>query len=138
VVGVSHEQRAAEFVESYGRAWERWDLSAFVELFSHDVIYVEHPNEEPVVGHEQLLAYITKEQEAEGNASVRMGRPIVDGNHVVAEFWASLSDGEGKPAGTVSGCFIADLDPETGKCAFFRQYWFEFGGQAQPFSGWGS
>lgn len=31
--------------------------------------------------------YIRREQAEAGTVSVRMGRPMIDGNHVVAEFW---------------------------------------------------
>ncbi len=36
-------EAAAAFVAGYGRTWERWDLKGFVELFSDDVVYIEHP-----------------------------------------------------------------------------------------------
>ena len=46
---VSRESAAA-FVEGYGRAWESWDVSGFVGLFSDEVVYVAHPTQETVVG----------------------------------------------------------------------------------------
>jgi hypothetical protein len=39
---------------------------------------------------------------------------------------------------TLSGCCVALLDPEVGTCTFYRQYWHEFAGRADPFDGWGS
>jgi len=128
---------ATAFVEGYGTTWERWDLAGFVELFSDDVIYVEHPTDETVVGREEMARYIRKEQAEQGTASVRMGRPIVEGNQVVAEFWATMSNREGEREGTLMGCFIAQLDPTTGRCTRFRQYWFEVEGHVEPFNGWG-
>ncbi len=130
-------ERAEAFVAGYGRTWESWDLDAFADLFSDDVIYVEHPVDETVRGREEMLRYIRKEHEEQGEATVRMGRPIVEGNRVVGEFWATMSNRDGEAEGTLTGCFIAELDPRTGKCTFFRQYWFEFEGHAPPFAGWG-
>jgi hypothetical protein len=130
-------EQARAFVEGYGRTWETWNLEGFVELFSDDVIYVEHPVDETVVGREEMERYIRKEQLEQGKARVRMGKPIIDGDRVVGEFWASMSNRDGEAAGTLAGCFIARLDPGNGRCTHFRQYWFEFDGQPAPFEGWG-
>ena len=91
--------------------------------------------DETVVGREQMLDYIRREQIAEGAASVRMGSPIVEGNCVVGEFWTTMSK-PGEQA-TLVGCFIARLDPETGRCCDFRQYWHEVSGHVDPYPGWG-
>lgn len=133
----SRDEHAIAFVEGYGRTWQSWDLEGFVELFSEDVVYVEHPVDETVVGHEELLRYIVREKEEQGAARVRMGRPIVEGDRVVGEFWAAMSNREDEAPGTLAGCFIAHLDPASGRCTHFRQYWFEFEGQPDPFDGWG-
>jgi len=133
---VSREMARA-FVEGYGRTWESWDFGGFVDLFSDDVIYVEHPVDETVVGREAMGRYIRREQAEAGTVSVRMGAPIVEGDRVVAEFWTTMSNREGEPEGTLMGCFIAHLDPVSGRCTRFRQYWFDVEGHLAPFDGWG-
>ncbi len=130
-------EAAAAFVDGYGRTWESWDLKGFVELFSRDVVYVEHPTDETVVGRAEMERYIRKEQSEQGTATVRMGKPIVQADQVVAEFWATMSNREGEKEGTLMGCFIARLDPVDGRCNHFRQYWFEVEGHVSPFNGWG-
>ena len=132
-----NRETAAAFVAGYAQTWETWDFDGFVELFSDDVVYVEHPTDETVVGRTEMERYIRKEQAEQGTASVRMGRPIVEGDRVVAEFWATMSNREGEAEGTLMGCFIAQLDPTGGRCTHFRQYWFEVEGHASPFSSWG-
>jgi ketosteroid isomerase-like protein len=133
---VSREMATA-FVEDYGRTWESWDFEGFIDLFSEDVVYVEHPVDETVVGREAMGRYIRREQAEAGTVSVRMGRPIVEGNQVVAEFWTTMSNRDGEPEGTLMGCFIAQLDPTTGRCTRFRQYSFEADAHLSPFNGWG-
>jgi hypothetical protein len=98
------------------------------------VIYVEHPTDETVVGSEEMARYIRKEQSEQGAASVRMGDPIVQGDRVVAEFWATMSNRQDEEEGTLMGCFIARLDPANGRCTHFRQYWFEVEGHVSPFN----
>ena len=84
-------ETATAFVESYGQTWESWDVEGFVELFSDDVKYVAHP-QEAVEGSDALRGYLRKEEAAQGSVSVRMGRPIVEGDHVVAEFWVTATN----------------------------------------------
>jgi ketosteroid isomerase-like protein len=127
--------KAAAFVERYGQTWESWDLAGFVELFRNDVVYIAHPTEERVVGSEPLSDYIRKEQAAQGTVTVRMGRPLVEGDQVVAEFWVTATDA-GREA-TIAGCFIARLDETDGLCAEFREYWFDIEGHRDAYEGWG-
>jgi hypothetical protein len=133
---VMNRERAVAFVEGYGRTWQTWDFMGFADLFTDEVVYVEHPTDETVVGREQVLEYIRQEQLAEGIANVRMGSPIVEGNCVVGEFWTTMSKPDEEA--TLIGCFIAQLDPETGRCHHFRQYWHEVSGHVHPYPGWGA
>ncbi len=128
-------EKAIAFVEGCGRTWQAWDYERFADLFTEDAIYVEHPTDETVVGRNQLLDYIRREHEAEGVASVSMGTPVVEGEHVIGEFWTTMS----KPGeiATLIGCFIAKLDEGTGRCHHFRQYWHEVDGHVAPYEGWG-
>ena len=127
-------ERAAAFVESYGRTWESWDVAGFVDLFSDEVVYVAHATEEAVVGRQALATYIRKEADEQGEASVRMGTPVIDGDRVAAEFWVTRTN-DGEDWTTVGG-FIARLAPD-GRCAFFREYWFDVRGHTSPYQGWG-
>jgi ketosteroid isomerase-like protein len=130
----STRRDAAAFVERYRRTWETWDFAGFVDLFSDDVVYVAHATEERVVGRRALASYIRKEAADQGQASVRMGSPIIDGNRVAAEFWVRRTN-KGEDW-TTAGCFIARLGPD-GRCAFFREYWFDVEGHTDAYDGWG-
>jgi hypothetical protein len=126
--------KAVAFVEAYGRTWESWDVERFVELFAERVLYVAHPDE-IVIGTEALAAYVRKEQAAQGEVQVRMGKPIVEGDRVVAEFWVTAAN-QGQDA-SIAGCLLARLDPADGRCTRFREYWFDLDGKRNPFEGWG-
>lgn len=134
-VGITRDQ-AARFVQAYGRTWESWDFDGFVDLFTDDVIYVEHPTDETIIGRDQMQNYIRAEHDYQGIATVLMGSPIVEGCQVVAEFWATMTKDEQQR--TLIGCFIARLNPADGRCVHFRQYWFETPGHASPFAEWGN
>ena len=122
------------FVERYGRTWETWDFDGFVGLFSDDVVYVAHATEETVVGRSALASYIRKEAADQGWASVRMGSPVIDGDRLAVEFWVTRTN-EGEDW-TTAGCLIARLGPD-GRCAVFREYWFDVEGHTDAYDGWG-
>jgi hypothetical protein len=130
---VTREQAMA-FVQAYRRTWEEWDVPAFVDLFTDEVVYVAHATEETVVGRAALTSYLHKEESEQGRVRVRMGDPIIDGDRVAAEFWVTAtSNGENA---TIVGCLIARLGAD-GRCTFFSEYWFDVEGRIDPYQGWG-
>ncbi len=122
---------AADWARAYGSTWAAWDIAGFLDLFSEDVVYLEHPTGEAVVGRAALDAYVREEEREQGDVTVRIGSPVVDGNRVAGEFWAAGEDG------AIAGGFIALLDA-TGRCTMFREYWFEIEEGAEPPEGWGT
>jgi len=128
-------ERAAAFVEGYGQTWETWDVAGFVKLFTDDVVYVAHPIETTVLGAVALTPYVEGQQAQMGAINVRMGKPVVAGNHVAAEFWVTATNRDGEE--TTSGCFMAQLDRLNGRCTHFREYWFDIEGHHSPYQGWG-
>ena len=127
----AENERAQQFVRRYGETWETWDTGGFVELFSDAVTYVAHPDE-IVEGKDALRRYFEKEKAAQGEVHVQMGRPLVEGNRVMAEFWVIAEEDA-----SIAGCLIADLDPR-GACTAFREYWFDLEGRREPFERWGA
>ena len=97
-------------------------------MFREDVVYVAHPNE-IVLGRQALRRYLEKEARAQGEVNVQMGKPAVDGDRVIGEFWVrATNDGE---KASIAGCLIARLDGPGRRCTHFREYWF--GGAQRPF-----
>lgn len=129
----SDRDRAAAFVEGYGRTWQSWDIEGFADLFTEDAVYVVHPTEETVIGREALKFYVQKEQQVQGAVTVRMGEPLIDQTRVMAEFWVTAS---GVEETTIVGCLVADLEAD-GRCSRFREYWFDIEGHVSPYDGWG-
>lgn len=127
---MGNREAAVAFVEGYGATWQAWDFDRWVDLFSDDVLYVEHPTNNTVVGREALGAYVRHEASQQGEVTVRMGSPVIDGDRVAGEFWVT---GENS---TLTGGFIARLAPD-GRCTHFREYWFFDEGRAEPFDWWG-
>jgi len=64
-----------------------------------------------------------------------MGRPVIDGNRVAAEFWVTARKGDDEAA--IAGCLIARLDEASGLCTDFREYWFDLEERVDAYAGWG-
>jgi hypothetical protein len=109
-------------------------IESFIALHSKDVVYVAHP-EETVIGREALRLYVEKEKAAQGVVSVHMGKPVIDGDRVAAEFWVTTTKGAEEAA--IAGCLVAQLDETDGRCTHFREYWFEMEGKISAYESWG-
>lgn len=123
-----------EWVEAYARAWREQDADAVVSLFTDDAEYRSSPFREPSVGSEAIRTYWTRATSTQEDADVRMGTPIVAGNRVVVEWWATMRD-EGEEI-TLPGCLLLRFAPD-GRCEALREYWHVEPGRHEPHAGWG-
>ncbi len=123
------------WLESYRRAWEDKDSNAAAALFSEDVSYRSNIFEAPYRGRDGVLSYWSDVTSTQEGASVRMGRPFVDGNRVAAEFWTVMSN-EGTEI-TLPGCLLLEFTVD-GLCRSLREYWQVEVGPHQPPPEWGT
>ena len=125
---------AHEWVEAYARAWREQDADAVVALFTEDAEYRSSPFREPSVGSGGIRDYWTRATSTQEEADVRMGTPVVAGDRVVVEWWATMRD-EGEEI-TLPGCLLLRFAPD-GRCASLREYWHVEPGLHEPHPGWG-
>ena len=123
------------WVDEYGRAWRERDADAVVSLFTEDAEYRSSPFREPSVGSDAIRAYWERATSTQEDADVRMGAPIVAGDRVVVEWWATMRDG-GEEI-TLPGCLLLRFAPD-GRCAARREYWHVEPGHREPHAGWGT
>jgi hypothetical protein len=65
-----------------------------------------------------------------------MGEPVVDGNVVAVEWWATFDDAD-EGTITLPGCLLLQFAPD-GRCFDLREYWNVQDGTVSPYEGWGS
>jgi len=65
-----------------------------------------------------------------------MGEPVVDGNVVAVEWWATLDDPDDGTI-TLPGCLLLQFAAD-GRCFDLREYWNVQDGAVAPYEGWGS
>lgn len=123
------------WVNSYREAWETADEDLIASLFVEDASYRSSPFRDPYRGHEEIRAYWRRGAGSQRETRVRMGTPVVDGNRVTVEWWATMIDA-GK-AVTLPGCLLLRFAAD-GRCVDLREYWNVSDGHRDPFPGWGA
>ncbi|MGH3013795.1 MAG: nuclear transport factor 2 family protein [Gaiellaceae bacterium] len=126
---------AQAWVEEYGRAWREKDADAVVGLFTEDAEYRSSPFRKPSVGSAGIRDYWTRATSTQEDADVSMGTPIVAGDRVVVEWWATMRD-QGEEI-TLPGCLLLRFASD-GRCAALREYWHVEPGRHEPHAGWGT
>ena len=124
-----------EWVMEYGRAWEEKDGNAVAAIFTEDAEYRSSPFRVPDVGSDGIRAYWRRATSTEEDVEVRMGAPIVDGDRVAVEWWATMRE-DGREI-TLPGCLLLRFAPD-GRCKALREYWHLEPGRHEPHPGWGA
>jgi hypothetical protein len=109
------------WLDTYGRAWERKDVDAFVACFTPGADYFWGPWE-PLRGHDQIRA--RTEEAVAGQQAVRFGHEslaITPDGRGLARWWVSL-DIAGGAVVELEGIFLVTLD-DAGLCTDFREWW---------------
>lgn len=110
------------WLDTYGRAWERKDVDAFVGCFAEDAVYAWGPWGEPLRGHAEIRA--RTEAAVATQHHIQFGHEplaITPDGRGIARWWVSTDE----PDGTVEedeGIFLVTLDAD-GRCTEFREWW---------------
>jgi hypothetical protein len=124
-----------QWLDAYRRAWIEKNAAAARELFTPDAVYREQPFEPPFAGADAIAGYWSRVTATQRDIQLRYGRPVVDGNRVAVEWWATLVNDD--TPYTLAGEFLL-LFAEDGRCRELREYWILKEGTHEPPDGWGT
>ena len=125
---------ALDWIDDYAEAWRSGDDEAVGELFTEQAVYLSSPFREPTVGREAIRDYWRTATGTQEGLELRFGRPLVQGNRVVVEWWAVMQD-DGREV-TLPGCLLLRF-AAGGRCQELREYWHLQEGRREPPEGWG-
>jgi uncharacterized protein (TIGR02246 family) len=111
-----------QWLEAYGRAWERRDPQAAAELYAEDGTYQVTPSLEPLRGRQAILDYWTEVARTE--IDISFGYEILDvaERFGIARWHATfVRTPPGLPT-KLDGIFVISLNAE-GKCTSLREWW---------------
>ncbi|MGW5238500.1 nuclear transport factor 2 family protein [Monashia sp. NPDC004114] len=124
-------ERAQAWLDRYVAAWLSYDPGDIGELFSQDVAYRYHPNDDPVTGRDAVVASWLGDsdsddastRDAPGTYEAAYAPVAVDGDTVVATGTSRYRETpEGPIVRTYDNCFVMRFDDE-GRCRDFTEYY---------------
>ena len=124
-----------EWLHRYRRAWIEKNAAAARELFTPDAVYREQPFEPPFAGAEAIEGYWSRVTATQRDIELRYGRPVVDGDRLAVEWWATFLNDEAPY--TLAGEFLLRFAAD-GRCQELREYWIIKEGRLDPPDGWGA
>jgi uncharacterized protein (TIGR02246 family) len=119
----------------YRRAWEEGDPEVAAALFTDNAVYRSSPFGEAHVGRDDIRAYWANATGTQSGTRVLIGLPVVEGNRVAVEWWATFTDADGGEV-TLPGILMLRFAPD-GRCAELREAWNLQSGTQEPYPGWG-
>ena len=115
-----------KWLDGYVEAWKTYDPDKIGALFSDDIVYRYHPNDEPEVGRELLVSNWLQTRDAEGTYDAEY-HPVAidpDGTHV-ANGWSRYFE---SPGGAMRdeyyNVYICRFN-DAGECTSFTEYWIQ-------------
>jgi ketosteroid isomerase-like protein len=124
-------ETAQDWLNRYVAAWMSYDPDDVAGLFSADVTYRYHPNDEPVVGRDAVVASWLGDgvsgdastRDAPGTYEAEYVPVAVDGDTVVATGTSRYRElPDGPVVRTYDNCFVMRFDGE-GRCSDFTEYY---------------
>lgn len=116
-----------EWVAAYAQAWTSKDDVSITNLFTEDATYQSNPTEPAHIGTEAIGAYWRRATATQQELDLSFGTPVIDGNRLAVEWWATMRDPEWRPdapsdAVTLPGCLILRFAAD-GRCEELREYY---------------
>ena len=124
---------AQAWLDRYVSAWLSFDANDIAELFTEDVAYRYHPNDDPIVGRAAVVASwlgesesdVASTRDAPGTYSARYAPVAVDGDVVVSTGISSYREQPDGPVVRVyDNCFVMRFDAQ-GRCSEFTEYYVQ-------------
>jgi ketosteroid isomerase-like protein len=124
---------AQNWLDRYVAAWLTYDPDKIADLFSDDISYRYHPNDDPILSREAVVAsWLGESPESDASTRDEPGTyratyaPVaVDGDVVVATGSTEYLSGPGGAVEKVyDNCFVMRFDGE-GRCREFTEYYIE-------------
>jgi len=110
-----------EWLDRYGRAWERRDTAAFVSLFHPEGRYFWTPFDEKD-GREHIGSAFKNAVSTQQDIRFRHEALSVKDNVGICRWWCSFTRIASEKAVTTDGVFVVALDG-AGLCTEFREWW---------------
>jgi ketosteroid isomerase-like protein len=118
-------QAFQDWLDRYVEAWKTYDPDKIGSLFSEDVEYRYHPQDEPERGRAMLVSNWLETRDDEGTYDAEYHPLAIDGDTYVAQGWSRYYDA---PGGNMRdeylNIYICRFN-DAGECTSFTEYWIQ-------------
>jgi ketosteroid isomerase-like protein len=122
---------ADRFARTWEESWLHRDVAAIAALYAEDCVHRSMPFRPVHEGRAAVVDYVSWSFSVEEATEVRFGRPMVDGDLAVVEYWATAVEQEDAKPVTLAGCGLLRFDPD-GLVVEARDYWHVADGHRRP------
>jgi hypothetical protein len=111
-----------DWLDRYVEAWKSYDPQAIGDLFSADVAYRYHPQDDGVRGRDAVVKDWTENKDDPGTYDAKYEPAAIDGDMHVARGASQYFDKEGKLRDEYMNIYLIKFDDE-GRASEFTEYW---------------
>ena len=125
-------REAADLLARHWQAgWARHEVDGIASLYADDCVHRSMPFRPEHLGRDRLIDYILGSFAEERTASVRFGKPIVDGDRAAVEYLAAVVETRGERPMTLAGCAFVRFG-SGGLVVESHDYWHTAEGHRLP------
>ncbi len=114
----------ARWLGAYVEAWKRYDREAIVALFADTTRYRYHPDDEPIIGSQQIADSWLDDRDEPGSYDAAYAPVAVDGDVAVATGSSTYTNADGSIRTIYDNCFLIRFDAD-GCCSEFTEWFVE-------------
>jgi ketosteroid isomerase-like protein len=111
-----------DWLDRYVAAWKSYDPAAIGALFSDDVEYRYHPQDDPVRGRDAVVARWLGNKDEPGTYDAKYEPLAIDGENYVSEGWSRYFGADGSPSDEYLNIYLVRFDDE-GRATLFTEWW---------------
>ncbi len=112
------------WLDRYVAAWKSYDPPAIGDLFSANVEYRFHPEDEPVVGRDAVVADWLGSRDDPDTYDARYEVLAIDGEQHVARGWTRYLASDGTLRDEYWNVFLVTFD-DAGRATVFTDWWVQ-------------
>jgi ketosteroid isomerase-like protein len=113
-----------DWLNRYVAAWKSYDPAAIGDLFSEDVEYRYHPQDEPVIGRDAVVADWLGNKDEPGTYDAQYEPVAIDRDAYVAKGWSRYLNADGTPRDEYFNIYLLRFDGD-GRATSFTEYWIQ-------------
>jgi hypothetical protein len=112
------------WLDRYVAAWKSYDRDQIAGLWSEDVQYRYHPEDDPVVGRDTVVREWLENQDPPGRYDAHYEPLAIEGDNHVASGWSRYFSDQGELQDEYWNIYLCRFD-DAGRCREFTEWWIQ-------------